>query len=122
MACLLSRRGPLALLLAAGILGVASPGGARAGWPGRPVSGPREAVGRSRVLEVELAWMSDPVTFRCPLRARWTPAGLEVAGRVPDGATRTRVLQLARSATIEPVVDALNVGRVVSLPYIPAEA
>ena len=42
----------------------------------RPVAA-AESADKVQELQVELAWMTDPVTFRCPIRAHAIPTGIE---------------------------------------------
>ena len=56
----------------------------------RPEDPPRLAA-----IRVEMAWLSDPVTFPYPLQARPTAVGLEVCGFVPDVATKDVAIRLA---------------------------
>ena len=89
-----SRR--LAALLAAGILGIAPLSAALHAAPPTTV----RSVSSSRTLEVqvELAWMGDPVTFRCPLHARVKGDGIDLTGSVPSAEIRAQAVRLAHDA------------------------
>src|SRR5262245_10834839 len=52
--------------------------------------------GRRTEIQVELAWLSDPLTFACMLQARADGPNLEVRGFVPSQAVREHALKLAR--------------------------
>jgi hypothetical protein len=85
-------------LLAAGALAMAAPALA-----GGPASG--EGIAR---MQVELAWLADPLTFGCPLTAHVAGGVLEVRGFVPDIAVGQCALELARAGTTQTVVDHLQ--------------
>lgn len=100
MSRLFTSPGRLATLLA-GLLAVAPWGAA-----------PAAEADRNREIAIELAWMGDPVTFRCPLRARCSGGTVEVVGCVPDAAARASAVQAARQNFTGTVKDALTLGRV----------
>lgn len=87
--------------------GPADPG-SQGAPPGPPAVLPR---GHTRLAEiqVELAWLADPVTFPFHLQARATEAGLEARGYVPTEAARDRALELARQKSRMTVIDALRI-------------
>jgi hypothetical protein len=87
--------------VAAGLLALASLAAAQ------PVKG----TGRQQELAVELAWMADPLTFRCPLTARAVAGRIDVCGWVPDSQTSTRAIELARQSTSWPVVGRLTIRK-----------
>jgi hypothetical protein len=68
-----------------------------------------DAGGRAAEIQVELAWLEDPLTFPCQMAAHAGPEGLEVRGFVPSTAVRERAVRLARQASSMAVVDRLHV-------------
>jgi hypothetical protein len=69
------------------------------------------SAARALEIQVELAWMGDAVTFRCPLRAHVQKGAIEVTGVVPSADVKARALKIA-SDTGHTVVDRITVGRV----------
>lgn len=63
-----------------------------------------------RVIEVnvEIAWLADPVTFPYYLEAHATGAQIEVRGFVPNKAVREHALRIAQVFSSMPVVDAMK--------------
>ncbi len=63
-----------------------------------------------RVIEVnvEVAWLADPVTFPYYLEAHATAAQLEVRGYVPNKAVREHALRIAQVYSSLPVADAMK--------------
>jgi hypothetical protein len=59
-------------------------------------------------VNVEIAWLADPVTFPYYLEARATDARLEMRGYVPNKAVREHALRLAQVYSSLPVTDALK--------------
>src|SRR5688572_22865890 len=91
-------------LLAAGLLGLAAPLVAvDRGTRPAPARTTRAAPGRVEELKVELAWMAEPETFRCPLRVRIGPQEAEVSGKVPSKKVRRLALEIAERAVSVPV-------------------
>jgi hypothetical protein len=68
-----------------------------------------DSYGKLEVMKVELAWLSDPVTFPYRLAARADGAMLEVRGYVPNEAVREQALKLARDHSGLNVVDVLQI-------------
>jgi hypothetical protein len=107
----------LAWCLAAGAgLGLAISGWGQAGerplqklFGGAAKSTPAKAaadVARRRVeVDLELAWIADPVTFPYFLEARIDRSTLSVRGYVPDKAVREHALKLARVYTTYTIAD-----------------
>src|SRR5262245_48834072 len=93
-------------LAAAGSLGLAAPAAAQTTpAPGQP---PAWATSRRATeIEVELAWLADPVTCPCPLTAHVTGPTLEVRGSVPSMFARAQALKLARERSQLAVIDSL---------------
>lgn len=59
-------------------------------------------------VNVEVAWLADPVTFPYYLEAHATAAQMEVRGYVPDKAVREQALRIAQVYSSLPVVDAMK--------------
>jgi hypothetical protein len=59
-------------------------------------------------IQVEIAWLADPVTFPYYLEAHVGSSGLEVRGYVPNKAVRDHALNLARVYSALPVTDGLK--------------
>ncbi len=108
---LFSRSRRLAALLTAAVLGTTP----LTAGPAEPVAATRAAAGRADEIEVELAWMADPLLFRVPLRARAADTGLEVSGYVPSS-LRGHALKVARKASGVPVHDAFSVSHAPTQP------
>src|SRR4051794_6283264 len=51
---------------------------------------------RQAEIQIELAWLADPVTFPYFLEARTTSAGLVVRGYVPNKAVHEQAVNLAK--------------------------
>ena len=63
--------------------------------------------------QVMLAWLADPATFPCPLRATASASVLEARGTVPDHAAHSHALGLAeRYRGRLTVIDSVGVGPV----------
>src|SRR5262245_47925660 len=76
---------------------------------------PGAAAARLAALQVELAWLADPVTASQPLEARAGGAALEVCGSVSDEVARERALTLARRhGGGLPILDGLTVDQTLS--------
>lgn len=58
---------------------------------------------------IVLAWLGDPVTCPCQLRAQVTDKCLEVSGTVPTREVKTRAMQLASAHVSKPVLDSITV-------------
>jgi hypothetical protein len=109
-------------LAAAGALGLASPASAQRTMelpagpvghvvPSPDISGPAEAsdgFGRLAELRVELAWLSNPVTFPYHLGTHAEGMSLEVRGFVPNDAVREMAVKIARQQSGLNVVDKLQ--------------
>ncbi|HXG12286.1 MAG TPA: BON domain-containing protein [Gemmataceae bacterium] len=88
--------------------------------PGLRSAGPRppngepvaEVQARVEAIQIELAWLADPVTFPYPLTVHLAGPSLEVRGQVPSEAVRAHALRLARAQTARPVTDGLQVSPV----------
>lgn len=106
-------------VLAAAALGMTGPASAQPPAPGngypvvpvRPAGRPgpgADGPGRSEAVQVELAWLGDPLTSAYQLVARPSAGALEVYGCVPSATVRQRALDVARANTTFPVVDRLQ--------------
>lgn len=107
--------------------------------PARPATGPQHPPAGMHVpgsagvrsddparlaeVGVEMAWLTDPVTFPYHLAARATPEGLEVRGFVPSSVIHERAVKLARQHCDWPVLDKIQVhsAMAVHLPAAPGE-
>src|SRR5262249_30703001 len=96
-------------LFLAGLLGVAPL--TTAAPVSRPAAMSSASAARAQEIQVELAWMEDAATFRCPLRAHAQNGAIEVTGVVPSAEVKARALKIA-SDTGHTVVDRITVGRV----------
>jgi hypothetical protein len=76
--------------------------------PPRPAAG--ESASRAAEIQVELAWLADPLICTYYPIAHVAGTMLEVGGYVPDESTRLRVLQLARQYCPLSLVDRLRVN------------
>ncbi len=65
-------------------------------------------VRRVAEINVELAWLADPITFPYYLQARVNGATLEVRGYVPDKTVREHALRMAQVYSSMPVADAMK--------------
>jgi osmotically-inducible protein OsmY len=107
----LSRSRRLAALLTAGILG--TPPLTAGLLPfSRPAATAPAQDNRVKELQIELAWMGDPVTFRCPIRAQCTDSGVELTGFVSTAGAHKRAVQLAGKAWGGMVHDSIHVTKV----------
>jgi hypothetical protein len=61
-------------------------------------------------IQIELAWLSDPVTFPYHLATRVTTGAVEVHGYVPDSAVRDQALRIAGQQTTLRVADLLKIN------------
>jgi hypothetical protein len=68
-----------------------------------------EEEARLAEIKVELAWLTDPLTFPCDLAVRAVHGALEIGGDVPREATRVRAVALAREHGKMPVIDKIAV-------------
>src|SRR5438552_14924338 len=59
-------------------------------------------------VNVEIAWLADPVTFPYYLEAHATGTQIEVRGFVPNKAVRDHALRIAQVFSSMPVVDAMK--------------
>src|SRR5262245_22935923 len=107
------------MLVAAGALGLSQPA-----WAQAPAAAParQPSAGQAHLerMKVELAWMSDPVTFSHPLEAHVRGASLEVRGTLPDPGLKDHALRVARQHCFLPVVDGITVTA--SSAVVPAGA
>jgi len=102
-----------ALLVA---LVLAAPAAAQAERPWARWFGPRPAAEKPAApaptrlteIQVEVAWLADPLTFPYYLEAHVAAGKLEVRGYVPNRAVHDQALNLARVYSALPVVDALK--------------
>jgi hypothetical protein len=69
---------------------------------------PPEDRRRRAEIDVELAWLADPITFPYFLEAHLEGAALTVTGYVPDKQVRDQALRLARLHTAYVVADGLK--------------
>ena len=104
-------------LLAAGALGLAgpslaqAPAGAAGPAPTRAAvapAAPKDEGARLEAIQVELAWLADPLTFPYPLTARPAGGTLEVRGEVPGPGVKQLALTMARAHSTLPVTDQLT--------------
>ncbi len=72
----------------------------------RPASAPDPR--RLAEINIEIAWLADPVTFPYYLEARSNGGNMEVRGYVPGKAVREHALRLAQVHASAPVVDAMK--------------
>jgi BON domain-containing protein len=74
----------------------------------------------SRIIEImiELAWLSDPITFPCFLEARAEGATLQVRGFVPSNSVRDHALRLARLQCSMAVVDHMTIRKGIAVQAI----
>ena len=73
-----------------------------------PKSSPAEELRRRAEIDIELAWLADPITFPYFLEARLEGSTLSVRGYVPDKTVRAQALKLARLHTAYTVADMLK--------------
>jgi hypothetical protein len=73
-----------------------------------PAKNPALEARRLAEIQVEIAWLADPLTFPYFLEARGGSAGLEVKGYVPNRTIHDHALNLARVYSALPVIDALK--------------
>jgi hypothetical protein len=66
-------------------------------------------VNRLTEIQVELAWMSDPMTFPYFLEARFRGMNLELRGYVPSKAVHEQAVALAKLNCPMPLIDGLKV-------------
>src|SRR5438132_6306475 len=59
-------------------------------------------------IDVEVAWLADPMTFPYYLEAHVTGAQLEVRGYVPNKAVREHALRIAQVHASMPVADGMK--------------
>jgi hypothetical protein len=64
---------------------------------------------RDQEIQVELAWLGDPMTFPCQMVAHIGAEGLELRGYVPNNTVKDQAIRLARRVCPLPVVDHLRV-------------
>jgi hypothetical protein len=64
---------------------------------------------RAVEIQIELAWLTDPLTFPFPLHAQATESGVEVHGCVTSAAVRDRAIKIAAQRTPLPVSDQVKV-------------
>jgi hypothetical protein len=76
--------------------------------PGRDVQISVEDHNRFMEIRIELAWLSDPLTFPCLLVAHVDSTTLQATGYVPDRRVHDRALQIARLHCPMTVVDNLR--------------
>jgi hypothetical protein len=63
---------------------------------------------RATEVNVEVAWLADPVTFPYYLEAHVTGTQMEVRGYVPNRAVREQALRIAQVYSSLPVVDSMK--------------
>jgi hypothetical protein len=76
----------------------------------------QEAIARVAEIKAELAWLADPATCPCPLKAHAFGLTLEVRGSVPNEAVRAQAIALAKEQTTLAVMDALQVQPDLAMP------
>jgi hypothetical protein len=76
--------------------------------PAKPASPTGENPNRLMEIQVELAWLGDPVTFPYYLEARLEGPKMVVRGCVPNPSVRGHAMQLARLNCSVAVVDAVQ--------------
>jgi BON domain len=59
-------------------------------------------------VNIEVAWLADPITFPYYLEAHATASQLEVRGYVPDKEVRDQAIRIAQVHSSVPVVDAMK--------------
>jgi hypothetical protein len=66
---------------------------------------------QARLLEmqVQLAWLNDPLAQPCEVQAKWMGAALEVHGRAPSGGSKQRALELAQQLSPVPILDGVRI-------------
>jgi hypothetical protein len=118
-----SRRRTLASLALAGTLGLTGPLAAQvspyqAAKPAGTAAAqaPTEAQTRVEAIQIELAWLADPVT--CPYNLGIYPSGaaFEVRGFVPTEAVRSQALKVARGLTRRMVTDGIRIYPGMAIP------
>jgi hypothetical protein len=84
--------------------------------PGRPLppavnstAVPIEPSARLAEIQVELAWLSDPVTYPFPLTAHAFGSNLELRGSVPNEVVRAHAAQIAREHCGLMIADGVQV-------------
>src|SRR5689334_11106325 len=73
-----------------------------------PAKAAAETSQRRAEIEVELAWLADPITFPYFLEARVESGTLSVRGYVPDKTVRDHALKLARVHTTYTITDSMR--------------
>jgi hypothetical protein len=73
-----------------------------------PVKSPQPDPRRVAEINVEVAWLADPVTFPYYLEAHATGTQIEVRGYVPNQAVREQAARIAQVYSSLPVVDAMK--------------
>jgi hypothetical protein len=63
---------------------------------------------RSVEVNVEIAWLADPVTFPYYLEAKIASSKLEVRGYVPNKAVREHAMRIAQMYSSLPVIDSMK--------------
>ena len=63
---------------------------------------------RASEINVEIAWLADPVTFPYYLEAHATATQMEIRGYVPSRAVRDQAVRIAQVYSVLPVVDAMK--------------
>ena len=82
--------------------------GSKSSDKNQPVKSTQPDPRRLTEVNVEVAWLADPVTFPYYLEAHATGGQLEVRGYVPDKAVREHALRIARVYSSLPVTDSLK--------------
>lgn len=117
-----SRKRTLASWALAGTLGLAGPVAAQVASKPLAAPVPANAVrseaaapgqtdtqGRLESIQIELAWLADPVTFPYNLGVYPSGSSFEVRGFVPTEAVRTQAIKIARAHTRRAVTDGIKV-------------
>src|ERR1019366_1054799 len=82
--------------------------GSKSSDKNQPVKSTQPDTRRVIEVNVEVAWLADPVTFPYYLEAHATGGQLEVRGYAPDKAVREHALRIARVYSSLPVTDSLK--------------
>lgn len=82
--------------------------------PGGPQQGPQRAAlsspYRGLEIQIEMAWLADPITFPYQLAAHVTDAGIEVFGYVPSAQVRDQALKIAGKQAPAPLLSELKIA------------
>src|ERR1019366_873583 len=82
--------------------------GSKSSDKNQPVKSTQPDPRRATEVNVEVAWLADPVTFPYYLEAHVTGTQMEVRGYVPNRAVREQALRIAQVYSSLPVVDSMK--------------